>query len=149
MSLAKSVITGIVLSALMIPPIPIVSAIVCLSPYFFGISKSVIVQDHNHPPEWHLQQSGISQCRFSLINSEITLDRSPAVIYILVDCIQDDLNFPTVSQVDIIQCDITVSQSFGAHTITKNISGKYGASKLPINVIFINPSSVISLIYDE
>ena len=42
-SLAKSSITGIVRSARMMPPIPSVSAIVCLSPNFFGISKSMIV----------------------------------------------------------------------------------------------------------
>ena len=36
--------TGIVLKPLIIPPIPNVSAIVCCSPYFFGISKSITVE---------------------------------------------------------------------------------------------------------
>ena len=36
-------ITGIVLKARIIPPTPNVSAIVCRRPYFFGISKSIIV----------------------------------------------------------------------------------------------------------
>ena len=43
MSFPISTITGIVRSPRMMPPIPIVSAIVWRSPYRFGISKSVSV----------------------------------------------------------------------------------------------------------
>ena len=51
MSCAKSSITGIVRSARKIPPIPSVSAMVCRSPYFFGISKSITVEG-SYPPTW-------------------------------------------------------------------------------------------------
>ena len=43
-SLAISSNTGIVLSALIIPPMPRVSAIVCRNPYWLGISKSMTVE---------------------------------------------------------------------------------------------------------
>ena len=44
MSFAISSNTGIVLRALIIPPIPRVSAIVCFKPYWLGISKSITVE---------------------------------------------------------------------------------------------------------
>jgi hypothetical protein len=43
MSVPIPTTTGIVRSPRMMPPIPSVSPIVCRSPYFFGISKSVTV----------------------------------------------------------------------------------------------------------
>ena len=65
MSFANSSITGIVRSALMIPPIPSVSAIVCLRPYFLGISKSVIVHG-SYPPTWIAFTTKLASRRASL-----------------------------------------------------------------------------------
>ena len=44
LSVATDNKAGTVLNPLMIPPIPKVSPIVCFSPYFAGISKSITVE---------------------------------------------------------------------------------------------------------
>jgi len=51
MSLAKSSTTGMVRSERNSPPMPRVSAMVWRRPYFFGTSKSMIVQG-SYPPTW-------------------------------------------------------------------------------------------------
>ena len=56
------------------------------------------------------------------------MDGGAAFVDIFVDCGQDDVRVIQTIPVNVVQRDLCVAQSRGAHAVTQDVSCKYGAA---------------------
>ena len=65
----------------------------------------------------------------AVFHAEVSLDRRPLLVYVFVDCVQNDRGFLQTHRVNVVQRDFRIAQRRRAHTVAQHIPGKHRAAR--------------------